>query len=84
MASEPNRLQRFVRRTAPGRIADRAERESKQWQVICVKCGQATSWWEMGGIRVGAYSRGKRLIRRCESCGRLRCHRVERWAGSAR
>ena len=28
-------------------------------------CGHATSYWEMGGIRLGAYSKGKRTRRRC-------------------
>ena len=74
----PSRVQRIVLRLLPGGLAARAEQESKEWMMICADCGHATSWWEMGGIRLGARSKGKRMRRRCSACGEKTWQRVER------
>jgi hypothetical protein len=51
------------------------EAESRSWMVKC-PCGLERSVWELGGVRYGASSRGKRLLRRCSQCGRFRWHSV--------
>ena len=78
MSSEPTRLQRFVLGVMPDRWARAAETESKEWHLICTRCGQSVSWWESGGIRFKARSKGKRMRRRCRACGERSWHRVER------
>jgi len=55
-----------------------AERESSEWFLICPGCGHARTYAEIGGVRYGASSRGKRVRLRCPVCGRGRWHRVER------
>jgi uncharacterized OB-fold protein len=61
----------------PGRAGD-MERESREWKVICPRCGRERSIWELGGIRYKARSRGKRMGMKCDACGRWRMHKVER------
>jgi hypothetical protein len=76
--TEPtSRIQRFIQRLMPGR-AGGMESESREWMVICPKCGRERSIWELGGIRYKAWSRGKRMGMRCDACGRWRMHKVER------
>ena len=54
---------------------EEVEAESRSWMVQC-PCGEEASYWELGGMRYKASSRGKRLLRRCAKCGRFRWHRV--------
>jgi hypothetical protein len=76
--TEPtSRIQRFIQRLMPGR-AGGMESESREWMVICPKCGRERSIWELGGIRYKAWARGKRMGMRCDACGRWRMHKVER------
>jgi hypothetical protein len=75
----PRLTQRLILRILPKRLEERAIRESKEWHFICDTCGRATSFWDTGGIRMGAYSKGKRMLFRCQACGKQRWHRVERW-----
>ena len=70
-------IMRVMRRFAP-RHAEAAERESREWFVVCPECGTARSYAELGGIRYGAYSRGKRMRLACPACGVKRWHAVER------
>jgi hypothetical protein len=70
-------VMRLMRRLAPKRAED-AERESREWFAVCLKCGTARSYSELGGIRYGAYSRGKRMRLACPTCGRRRWHKIER------
>lgn len=58
----------------PGQIGD-MEAESRRWMLQC-PCGSEISFWEIGGIRYGAYSKGKKMLRRCRQCGKLKWHRV--------
>ena len=81
MASPRTRTQRLILALLPDRLATRAEQESKEWVAVCTACGHATSYWEMGGIRLGAYSKGKRMRRRCGACGQKSWQRVERRTG---
>lgn len=53
------------------------EADSKDWIVRC-PCGHETSVWELGGIRYGARSTGKRTMFRCQKCGKLKWHRFYR------
>jgi predicted RNA-binding Zn-ribbon protein involved in translation (DUF1610 family) len=73
----PSFVQRIAKRLFPGRAGD-MEDESREWMLICPKCGHERSFWEIGGIRYKARSRGKRTGLRCPTCGKLRMHRVER------
>jgi DNA-directed RNA polymerase subunit RPC12/RpoP len=70
-------IQRVITGRAPRRAGD-MERESREWKVICPKCGHVRSIWELGGIRYKAWSRGKRMGMRCPACGSWRMHKVER------
>ena len=70
-------MQRLVLRLMPGRAAD-IERESREWKVICPNCGHERSYWEIGGVRYKAKSKGKRMRMQCPNCGERRWHKVER------
>lgn len=72
--------QRLVKRFLGARAGE-AERQSREWFVICPKCGHERSWWDIGGVRYGARSKGKRLGLRCPACGKFRMHKVERRPG---
>ena len=61
-------VQRLVTRLMPGRAAE-IERESREWDVVCPKCGHKRSVWDVGGIRYKAASKGKRIGSTCPSCG---------------
>ena len=70
-------VQRIAQRLFARRAAD-MEQESREWTLVCPKCGHERSYWEIGGIRYKAWSRGKRTGLRCPSCGRFRMHKVVR------
>lgn len=72
----------MILRLMPKRMRERAIRESKEWHFVCDTCERATSFWETGGIRMGAHSKNKRMLFRCPTCGKQRWHRVERWTGA--
>ncbi|MEA2456812.1 MAG: hypothetical protein QOI45_3074 [Thermoleophilaceae bacterium] len=72
-----SRPQRWARRLMPRRAGE-MERQSREWKVICRKCGRERSIWELGGIRYGAKSRGKFMGMKCDACGRWGMHRVQR------
>ena len=76
----PRFVQRVVLRLLGGRAAE-AERESRAWMVICPRCEHARSVWELGGVRYGARSKGKRQRLRCPACRETGWHRVERQGG---
>lgn len=73
----PSFFQRLVTRLMPHRAAE-IERESREWLVICQNCGDARSYWALGGVRYKAASKGKRIGIRCPACGRRGMARVER------
>jgi predicted RNA-binding Zn-ribbon protein involved in translation (DUF1610 family) len=60
--------QRLVTRLMPRRAAE-IERETREWDVVCPKCGDTRSVWDIGGIRYKAASKGKRIGSTCPSCG---------------
>jgi DNA-directed RNA polymerase subunit RPC12/RpoP len=74
--------QRIVLGLMPGR-ADEIERHSREWFIVCPNCGFERTYWDIGGVRYKARSRGKRLGMRCPSCEKRGWHPVEhRPAGS--
>ena len=75
-------VQRLVTRLMPGRAAE-IERESREWIATCPHCGHERSYWDLGGIRYKAKSRGKRTGLRCPQCGKRGMHRVEHRPGVA-
>jgi hypothetical protein len=75
-------IMRLMRRFTPEHAED-AERESREWFVVCTKCDTARTWAELGGIRYGAYSKGKRMLMTCPTCARRRWHKVERRPSTA-
>jgi hypothetical protein len=72
----PSLTQRLVMRLMPGR-ADEIERQSREWFVLCPHCGLERTYWDIGGVRYKARSRGKRIGLRCPSCGKRGMHAVE-------
>jgi hypothetical protein len=48
------------------------------WQIRCTHCGRSKPLAAVGGIRLGAFSIGKRTIAWCSNCRRLRIAAIER------
>jgi uncharacterized OB-fold protein len=71
-------LRALILRIMPRGMRERAIEESKEWFVICPSCGHARSYWEIGGLRYRARSKGKRVGHRCAECGKWGMHKVER------
>ncbi len=65
-----------------GGRADEIERQSREWFVVCPRCGLERTYWDIGGVRYKARSRGKRIGLRCSSCGKRGMHVVEHRPGS--
>lgn len=61
-------VQRLVLRLAGPRAAE-VERESRSWIATCPTCNHQRSYWDLGGIRYGAASRGKKIGGTCPECG---------------
>jgi hypothetical protein len=70
-------IQRFLQKHFPGSAAA-MEAESRQWMLQCTSCGHEQSYWEIGGVRWGASSKGKRVWKRCRNCHKFVGHRVYR------
>ena len=68
---------RIMRAVAP-RHAEAAERESREWFLICRECGHTRTFADIGAIRYGASSKGKTMGYRCPACDGWRTHTVER------
>ena len=51
-----------------GSAGEEIERERRSWLLVCPECGQETSYWEAGGVRLGDPAEGKRVRMRCERC----------------
>lgn len=71
-------IQRFFTFLMPRRWAEAMEAESREWMLICPKCGHERSVWDAGGVRWKARSVGKRVLQRCVSCGENGWARLER------
>ena len=52
------------------------------WIVRCPKCGWTIPAAELGWIRIGAASRGKRTLAKCHRCNRIRWVHVEKQQSS--
>jgi hypothetical protein len=52
--------------------------ESSQWRVRCPRCGRSRTYAELGGTRIGAASKGKRILGWCRECRWFRWAIVER------
>jgi hypothetical protein len=70
-------IQRFLQKHFPG-TAKEMEAESRTWMLRCSSCGHEQSYWDIGGIRWMASSRGKRVWMRCRVCHRFVGHKVYR------
>jgi hypothetical protein len=70
-------IQRFLYRHFP-ETAKEMEAESRTWMLRCPSCGHEQSYWDIGGVRWKAHSRGKRVGMRCRSCHRFVGHQVYR------
>lgn len=68
-------------RLMPGRAED-IERESREWWITCPSCGFERTYWDIGGVRYKAKSKGKWVGQRCPRCGKRGMHPVEHRPGS--
>lgn len=76
----PSLTQRIFLRLMPSR-ADEIERQSREWFIVCPNCAFEQTYWDIGGVRYKARSRGKRIGLRCPSCGKRAMHAVEHRPG---
>jgi DNA-directed RNA polymerase subunit RPC12/RpoP len=51
---------------------------TSDWQLRCPKCGFTKNLAGTGAVRVGAVSRGKRVLGRCPDCRWFRFFIMER------
>ncbi len=65
-------------RKLPKEWADDIERESRAWKLVCPACDHRISFWDIGGVRYKAVSKGKRTLWKCPKCKALKWHRVEK------
>jgi hypothetical protein len=68
-------IQRLFAKMLPKRSMEAMKAESEDWILQCPSCSHEISIWEIGGIRYGAKSRGKRTLLRCQGCGKRTWHR---------
>lgn len=66
---------RLFKSLTPSLIGD-MEKESRRWMVQCPSCGFEQSIWDLGGIKYKAVAKGKKTLRRCKQCSRIKWHRV--------
>jgi hypothetical protein len=72
---EKSFTQRLFTGLMPWWAAD-MEKESREWLLVCPNCGHERSYWEIGGIRWKAKSRGKYIGSTCSACGKTGMHKV--------
>ncbi|WP_230256446.1 hypothetical protein [Rhodopirellula halodulae] len=56
----------------------RVRASSQRWMIHCPQCHREQSVWDVGGIRFGAASVGKRIAAHCETCGMVNAKLVYR------
>lgn len=69
-------LRSLILAVVPRSAREALERESRLWMLICPKCGEEKSFWDIGGIRYKAVGNPRKLIR-CAKFG-WKWHRVEK------
>lgn len=69
-------IQGILKKVLPKAMFKRIEEESKQWFIECPQCGLSVSYWEMGGVRAYAASKGKRVLGRCPQCKKPKLFKV--------
>jgi hypothetical protein len=72
-----SRAQKFIKWLFPKRFPAMME-ESKRYKLICKTCSYETSYWDIGGIRYKAYSKGKTTWLRCPQCAKTKQFRTEK------
>jgi len=70
-------IQRVVLRLSGGSAAA-IERETRCWVATCPECGNQQSYWDLGAIRYGASSSGKKIRVACPQCGTTAMNQVSR------
>ena len=70
-------VQRLMLSILPTRLSNAIKAESEGWRITCLTCGNSKSVWEVGGIRWGAASVGKRKLVQCSHCSCLRWASVD-------
>lgn len=73
-----SRIQRFFITVLPKSWAAAMQADSERWKMRCCTCGWTQSYWEAGGIRWKAVSKGKRIMIRCANCEQIRVAAVEK------
>jgi hypothetical protein len=63
-------IQRFFLAIFPKHWGEAMERSSRRWMFQCQKCQAEWSFWDAGGIRWAAVSKGKRTYVKCPKCGK--------------
>ena len=61
-------------------LQERYERRAPGWVIRCLRCG-LTEPWGRYGVRMYAWSYKKYTIGRCNRCGRMCCHAIEKRPG---
>ncbi|QYK40765.1 MAG: hypothetical protein KF887_15345 [Paracoccaceae bacterium] len=73
----------LILRLMPASWRAAAEAESREWHMVCTRCGHAASIWDRGGLRFKAA--GRPLARaHCAGCAQVTVARIERWPGGRR
>lgn len=67
--------QKLARLLMPRSKFEQLEAESRSWIIHCPN-GHTESIWDIGGLRGGAASKGKRILHRCPQCGDRGMHEV--------
>lgn len=65
----------FIAQKMAPRLAPYAD---KGWEVRCCTCGWRHDALSLGIVRIRAYSRGKRILGKCQRCQRYRMLALER------
>ncbi|PHQ34138.1 hypothetical protein CEE69_17515 [Rhodopirellula bahusiensis] len=66
-----SKIQQMAESILPAAWFVRVRDSSKRWMIRCPQCNREQSVWDVGGIRCGAASVGKRIQAHCEYCGRV-------------
>jgi hypothetical protein len=73
-------IQTLVKTFLPKGVSNSIQAESESWLLTCSHCGTVRSVWDVGGVRFGAASVGKKTMVWCATCRQLRMMSMERKA----